>query len=95
MIYLFMIKNNVIYTPIADCFLNGITRQTIIDITKSANIKLIEKYILPAELEDADEIFLTGTAAEITPVGSILDKKYKTGEITLKLIEEYQKLVRS
>jgi branched-chain amino acid aminotransferase len=92
---LFMVKNNIIYTPIADCFLDGITRQTVIEIAKLANIALIEKHILPAELEDADEIFLTGTAAEITPVGSILDKKYKTGKITQMLMEKYQQLVRS
>jgi branched-chain amino acid aminotransferase group I len=92
---LFMVKDDIIYTAIADCFLNGITRQTVIEIAKSSNIKLVEKHILPAELEDADEIFLTGTAAEISPVGSILDKEYKTGKITIMLIEEYQKLVRS
>jgi branched-chain amino acid aminotransferase len=67
----------------------------VIEIAKSANINVIEKHILPTELEDAQEIFLTGTAAEISPVGSILEKQYKTSKITLMLIKQYQKLVRS
>lgn len=92
---LFMVKNKIIYTPIPDCFLNGITRQTIIEIAKSLDIEVIEKYITKEELEDADEIFLTGTAIEIRPIGYILEKQYQIGEITELLIEEYHKLIRT
>ena len=60
---IFFVKNNKLYTPIADCFLNGITRQTVIKLAKKNNIKIIEKRILPRELLKADEIFLTGTVS--------------------------------
>ena len=84
---IFYVKKNKLYTPIADCFLNGITRKTVIQIAKRNNIKVIEKRISPKELLKADEIFLTGTAVEITPVSQIDNKKFKVGEVTKKLVE--------
>ena len=90
---IFFVKNSKLYTPIADCFLNGITRQTVIKLAKKNNIKVIEKRILPRELLKADEIFLTGTAVEITPVSQIDNKKFKVGEITKKLILLFSNLV--
>ena len=92
---IFLINNNEIHTPIPDCFLNGITRQTVIEMVKSQGFKLIERYIKPEELIDFQEIFLTGTAAEITPVKSIDSKKYQTGEssITYKFMKDYRKIV--
>ncbi len=92
---IFLIKNNEIHTPIPDCFLNGITRQTVIDMVKEQGYKLIERYIRPEELNNFEEIFLTGTAAEITPVKSIDSINYKTGEdsITYKFMKDYRKIV--
>ena len=90
---IFFVKNNKLYTPIADCFLNGITRQTVIKLAKKNNIKIIEKRILPRELLKADEIFLTGTAVEITPISQIDNKKFNVGKITKKLISLFSDLV--
>ncbi len=90
---IFFVKNNKLYTPIADCFLNGITRQTVIKLAKKNNIKIIEKRILPRELLKADEIFLTGTAVEITPISQIDNKKFNVGEITKKLISLFSDFV--
>ena len=92
---IFSIKNNKLYTPIADCFLNGITRQTVIKLAKKNNIKVVEKRILPKELLSADEIFLTGTAVEITPISQIDSKKFKVGEITQKLMSLFSNLVKN
>ena len=75
-----IIKDNEIHTPIPDCFLNGITRQTVIQMVKDQGFNLIERYIKPEELNKFDEIFLTGTAAEITPVKSIDSLNFNTGE---------------
>ena len=92
---IFLVKNNKLYTPIADCFLNGITRQTVIKLAKKNNIKVVEKRILPKELLSADEIFLTGTAVEITPISQIDSKKFKVGEITQKLMSLFSNLVKN
>ena len=89
----FFIKDNEIHTPIPDCFLNGITRQTVINIANSQNIKVIEREIYPEEIKQADEIFLTGSAVEVTPVGKIDNQSYKVGEITKKISELYMKEV--
>ena len=68
---LFLVINGEIHTPTPDCFLNGITRQTVIGLAKSRGIKVIERAIMPEELAKAQEVFLTGSAAEVTPVGEI------------------------
>jgi branched-chain amino acid aminotransferase len=68
---LFLVINGEIHTPTPDCFLNGITRQTVIGLAKARGIKVIERAIMPDELAKAQEVFLTGSAAEITPVGAI------------------------
>jgi 2-isopropylmalate synthase len=91
----FMIKKGVIHTPIPDCFLNGITRRTVIDIAKSFNISVIERHIQPNEIADADEIFITGSAAEVAPVGQIGEHYYSVGDITKQIADAYQKMVRS
>ena len=94
---IFFIKNNIIYTPIPDCFLNGITRQTVIEIVKSKGLDLVEKYILPSELSNYDEAFLTGTAAEITSIKSIDDVNFATGDntTTYQLMKDFTDLVNS
>ncbi len=91
----FFIKNNEIFTPIADCFLNGITRQVVFEIAKNLDISCTETRILPQELSDFDECFVTGTAAEIMPVGRIFDiHEYNNFEITNKVRNYYLELVR-
>lgn len=90
----FMVVNGVIHTPIADCFLNGITRQTVIALAKEAGIEVVERHIRPEELGDAQEVFLTGTAAEITPVGRIAEHRYVPGAVTKAVREAYSKTVR-
>ena len=89
---IFFVKNDQIFTPIADCFLNGITRQTVIEIAKSKNINVNENHLKPDFLRDCSEAFLTGTAVEITPI-SCIDKNYirKKREITKLLISEFKK----
>ena len=90
---IFFVKKNKLYTPIADCFLNGITRKTVIHLAKKNNIKVIEKRVTPKDLLSADEIFLTGTAVEITPVSQIDKKKFEVGVVTKKLISFFSNLV--
>ena len=90
---IFYVKNNKLYTPVADCFLNGITRQTVIQLAKNNGISILEKKISPKELLKADEIFLTGTAVEITPISRIDNKKFDVGKITEKLIFLFNNLV--
>ncbi|MDC0618656.1 aminotransferase class IV, partial [Candidatus Pelagibacter sp.] len=88
-------KNNELHTPIPDSFLDGITRRTVIDIAKSKGIKIHERKIKPEELKDFVGCFLTGTAAEVTPVSCIADNEFKVCETIIDLNESYQALVRS
>jgi branched-chain amino acid aminotransferase group I len=90
----FMVKNGVIYTPIADCFLNGITRQTVIAIAKNHHIPVIEHHIHPHEVTNADEVFITGSAVEVAPVSQIGQYSFPDGVITQHIIQAYNKLVR-
>lgn len=92
---LFAIKNGTLITPSPDCFLNGITRQTVISLAKDRNIPVEERHITPDELGTFDEIFLTGTAAEVTAVGQIDDHKYTVGPVTKALRGAYETLVVS
>lgn len=90
----FMVKNGVMHTPIADCFLNGITRQTVIALAKNHHIPIIERHIHPHEVLDADEIFITGSAVEVMPVSQIGHHIFKIGLITQYITEAYNKMVR-
>jgi branched-chain amino acid aminotransferase len=85
----FFIKDGVVHTPIADCFLDGITRQTAIELARRRGFEVVERRILPEELASFSECFITGTAAEITPVGEIGPHSYKPGAITATLIDDY------
>ena len=87
-------KNGEIHTPIPDSFLDGITRRTIIGIAKSKNIKVHERKINPSELPNFVGCFLTGTAAEVTPVSCINENQYKVCKTIIDLNESYQILVR-
>lgn len=89
---IFLIKDGVIHTPIADRFLNGLTRQTIIGLAKDMGITVEERRIKPEEVETFEEIFLTGSAAEITPVGKIDEIPFTPGPITAKLHDAYTAL---
>ncbi len=90
---IFFVMNGEIHTPIPDCFLNGITRKTVIDLAKSQNINVVEREIYPDEIKNADEIFLTGSAVEVTPVGKIDDQTFNVGEITKSISELYMQTV--
>jgi len=94
---IFFIKDKNIYTPIPDCFLNGITRQTVIELVKNKGYNLIEKHILPNEIDKYEEAFLTGTAAEITPIKSIDEINYNIGNntISFELMNDFTSLVNS
>jgi branched-chain amino acid aminotransferase len=85
----FFVKDGKIHTPIADRFLDGITRRTVIDLAKRRGIEVIERRILPEEMAGFSEAFLTGTAAEVTPVAEIGHYLFKPGEITLGLMNDY------
>ena len=87
-------KNGEIHTPIPDSFLDGITRRTVIGIAKSKNIKVHERKISPSELPNFVGCFLTGTAAEVTPVSCIAENQFKVCETIIDLNESYQKIVR-
>ncbi|MAB13737.1 branched-chain amino acid aminotransferase [Parvibaculum sp.] len=89
----FFVKDGVIHTPIPDCFLDGITRRTVIDLAKARGIEVIERHILPEEMKDFSECFITGTAAEVTPVGEIGPYKFTPGEISANLYKDYMALV--
>ena len=88
-----MMPDGKLHTPLADCFLDGITRRTVIGLSKANGIDIVERKIMPEEMADAEECFLTGTAAEVTPVQSIGDYKFIPGEVCLKLTEAYSDLV--
>ena len=90
----FAVKDGVLITPIPDCFLNGITRQTVIALAEDMGITVEVRHIKPEELSGFDEIFVTGTAAEVTAVGQIDDHHYTVGEVTKKLRAAYEELVR-
>jgi branched-chain amino acid aminotransferase len=86
---IFFIKDGRIHTPVADCFLAGITRSTAIDIAKRRGIEVIERRIMPEELTGFSECFITGTAAEVTAVSEIADWRFTPGAITQQLMEDY------
>ncbi len=92
---IFLIKDGVIHTPTPDCFLNGITRQTVLSLAEKRGIQIVERYIKPEELGDFTEIFVTGTAAEVTPVGEIDQHRFSPGKITEALLTDYETLVRT
>ncbi len=96
----FAIFDGEIHTPIADCFLNGLTRQTAISLAKELGYKIVERKITLPELANAQDAFMTGTAAEISRIASVTDesgKKYKFSDnkISMHLFDKYQELVRS
>jgi branched-chain amino acid aminotransferase len=90
----FFTRDGAIHTPIADCFLDGITRRTVIDLARRRGFEVIERRIMPAELDSFNECFITGTAAEVTPVSEIGPHRYQPGNITKTLMEDYMSEVQ-
>ncbi|YBV96940.1 branched-chain amino acid aminotransferase [Phyllobacteriaceae bacterium JZ32] len=86
---IFFVKDGVIHTPKADCFLDGITRRTVIDLAKRRGYEVVERAIMPEELEGFEQCFLTGTAAEVTPVAEIGPHRFTVGEIVTNLMHDY------
>lgn len=91
---LFLIRDGVIHTPKPDCFLDGITRRSVIALAKGMGFEVVERHIPADELATFSEIFVTGTAAEVTPVGEIGEHRFTPGNITFALMDEYSRMVR-
>jgi branched-chain amino acid aminotransferase len=91
---IFMLIDGKLHTPIPDCFLDGITRRTVIELAQAKGIDVVERIIMPEDLSAAQEVFLTGTAAEVTPVGKIDEYEFEVGEVTRLMMENYESLVR-
>jgi len=86
---IFFIRDGKIHTPIADCFLDGITRRTAMELAKKRGIEVIERRIMPDELAQFSECFITGSAAEITAVSEIAQWRFTPGSITQQLADDY------
>jgi branched-chain amino acid aminotransferase len=90
---IFFVKDGVLHTPLPDCFLDGITRRTVIGLAKQRGLKVIERAIMPDELGEFSECFITGTAAEVTPVSEIAQYEFAIGDITRKLMDDFTAMV--
>ena len=90
----FFAKDGVLHTPVPDCFLDGITRRSVMALARTRGIEINERAIQPEEMADFEEAFLTGTAAEVTPIREIGEFCFKVGELTRNLMEDYDRLVR-
>jgi branched-chain amino acid aminotransferase len=89
----FFVRNGSLHTPTPDCFLDGITRRTVIDLARRRGVEIVERAIWPEELECFEQFFLTGSAAEVTPVASAGPWNFEVGELTLQLRKDYLDLV--
>ncbi len=90
----FLMDDGKVHTPLADCFLNGITRQTVVKLIKDHGYEVIERHIQPDELANVTECFLTGTAAEVTPVSQIAENHMNPGSFCRTVMDSYAALVR-
>jgi len=91
---IFFVRDGEVHTPMPDSFLNGLTRQTVIEMLKQRGITVNERHIMPEELEGFEQCWLTGTAAEVTPVGQIGEYNFEVGALTRDISESYERLVR-
>ncbi|MGG7564678.1 branched-chain amino acid aminotransferase [Rhodovulum sp. DZ06] len=91
---IFFVKDGEVHTPLADCFLSGLTRRTTLELLARRGIKVHERHIMPEELDGFEQCWLTGSAAEITPVGQIGPHTFTVGALTLAIASDYEKLVR-
>ena len=92
---IFFVENGKLHTPIADCFLNGITRQTVMALARARQIPVVERYIGPEELAGFSECFITGSAAEVTPVSEIGPYRFTPGAMSELMMNVYEAEVRS
>jgi len=92
---LFFVKDGEVHTPTPDAFLNGLTRQTVIDMLRDKGITVNERHIMPEELEGFEQAWLTGSAAEVTPIGQIGDYNFEVGTLAKEIATDYEKLVRA
>jgi branched-chain amino acid aminotransferase len=90
---IFLVQKGVLHTPDPDCFLDGITRRSVIDLARKRGIEVVERAIMPKELASTDEVFLTGTAVEVTPVSEIGEYRFEVGEICRQMIKDYEALI--
>ena len=90
----FFIRDGVLHTPTPDCFLDGITRRSVIALAREKGFEVVERHIKPEELSDFSECFIVGTAAEVTPVSRIADYTFTPGNISLSLMDDYARMVR-
>jgi branched-chain amino acid aminotransferase len=92
---IFLVIDGELHTPTPDCFLDGITRRTVIGLARDRGINVVERHIMPEELRKAQEMFVTGTAAEVTPVRAVDDLNFQLGPITRQLLDDFRALTRS
>ncbi len=92
---IFLVKGGELHTPTPDCFLDGITRRAVIELARARGIEVVERAIRPEELADAEGVFLTGTAVEVTPVKEIDGYTFEVGSVIRQLVEDYDQLVHS
>ena len=90
----FFVKDGKLHTPIPDCFLDGITRRTVMDLARARGIEIVERVIMPEEMSDFEQCFLTGTAVEVTPVSEIGPYRFEVGDMTKMLMDDYSSAVR-
>jgi len=90
----FFVQDGAIHTPLPDCFLNGLTRQTVIAMLRERGVEVVERHIEPGEMEGFQQCFLTGTAAEVTPVAEIGPYRFEVGQMTRDMVSGYEALVR-
>lgn len=91
---IFFVKDDKLHTPTPDCFLDGITRRSVIELAHRHKIEVIDRAIKPEEMADFEQCFITGTAAEVTPVSEIGPYKFQTGRVTRTLMEDFDHLIR-
>ena len=91
---IFLVRDGVIHTPKPDCFLDGLTRQSVIKLARARGFEVVERHILEEELPTFSEVFICGTAAEVTPVAEIGEFTYRPGNISLSLMDDYARMVR-
>jgi branched-chain amino acid aminotransferase len=90
----FFVRDGVIHTPTPDCFLDGITRRSVMDMARARGVEIVERHIHPDELPTFTECFITGTAAEVTPVSEIGEHRFTPGALSLALMDDFSAAVR-
>jgi branched-chain amino acid aminotransferase len=92
---IFLVIDGALHTPDPDCFLDGITRRSVMELARKRGIKIHQRAVMPEDLKKSAEVFVTGTAAEVTPVGQIGDMRFQVGPVTRNLMQDFDQLVRA